>query len=489
MIAGMVISLEISSLTAWLVITAFFRRKTLDLMRRNLQKKNNRGKRMLTGFSIAAGLVSLFMLGYGLVRFKTAGPVLFFISGTFLLIGILLLAIRIFRHRTQPSFKTFDRAAFGRSNLWRNSSRSLSVILLFAIGIFMVVAIGANRKSIGPGESGTGGFRFYMETTVPVPDNLNNLQVRAKYGLETASAFVQMKQIEGDDASCLNLNRVTNPPLLGIPSKALAGRFSFISLKTRDKLSDPWVVLEQDLKGGAIPAVVDQTVIEWGLGLKTGDTLKYKSENGDTVDIVLAGGLAGSVVQGNILISETQMMRHWPSVSGTRVMLVAADPKDSEQVRSEISRVFRDYGTDLKPADERLADFNAVENTYLSIFLVMGALAMLLGTIGLAIILARNLQERKSEIALLRATGFSKQRILGLVVREYSTLLILGILAGGIPALISVLPVMFQPSAEVSVVYLVTILAILIANGFFWIFLLGWDSVRKPGIIESLREE
>jgi ABC-type antimicrobial peptide transport system permease subunit len=355
------------------------------------------------------------------------------------------------------------------------------------MGMFLVISIGANRKVADP--AGTGGFLFYLETTVPVPDNLNNPLVRAKYGLESPSEFAQMKILPGDDASCLNLNRVQNPPILGIPKGAFAERFRFVSAASSVPAGIDWTILDQELPDGAIPAVADQTVIQWGLGLKTGDILKYKAENGDTVNIILVGGLANSIFQGNIMISERQFIRHWPSVSGTNIFLVSADPVNAEVVESDIRRVFRDYGTDLKFTADRLAEFNSVENTYLSIFLVMGALAMLLGTIGLAIILVRNLQQRRPEIALLRATGFSRFRILRLIAGEYSVLLFYGTIAGGLSSLVSVIPGFINPSGEISILYLISILAILLLNGFFWILALGWSFVRKPGLVESLRSE
>ncbi|MFH0762082.1 MAG: FtsX-like permease family protein [Bacteroidota bacterium] len=490
--AGMAISFIVSFGSAWLALTRFFRRKPVELLRLNKPEASRTYKHLLTLFSATTCLWAFVMVVFGLIRIQTVSPIFFFTAGTLMLLSLILLALRLVRFHTTTGSRSFSLGSLGRSNLWRNSNRSLSVILLFSIGIFMVVAIGANRKTVEgthPLTNGTGGFLFYMETTVPVPDNLNNPAVRAKYGLETPSEFVQMKKLAGDDASCLNLNRVSNPPLLGVPAGAFTGRFRFASLKNKEYQADPWKILEQKLPGGAIPAVADQTVIQWGLRLKLGDTLKYKSETGDTVKLVLVSGLANSVFQGNILIPEAQFIRHWPSASGTNVLLASADPADFEQVQSELLRVFRDYGTDLKPASLKLAEFNSVENTYLSIFLVMGALAMLLGTIGLAIILAHNLQERRAEIALLRATGFSRQRILWLVVREYSALLLFGTLAGGLSSLVSVLPGLLNPTGEVSALFLISILLILLANGMLWIVVLGWNSVRKPGIIQSLRTE
>lgn len=495
---GMAISLLVSVASARVALSRIFKRKTTDLLGRNKKGDSPAARRLLSISSAAAGTGAVLMVVFGLIRMPSAGATLFFLAGTLMLLSLILLTVRHVRYHTPAGVENFSAGSLSRSNLYRSSSRSLSVILLFSIGIFMVVAIGSNRKTTaenkGSGlksqeQTGTGGFLFYMETSVPVPDNLNNPPVRAKYGLETPSEFVQMKKLEGDDASCLNLNRVSNPPLLGVPAGALDGRFRFASMKNKEYRSDPWKMLEEKLPAGVIPAVADQTVIQWGLGLNIGDTLKYKSGQGDTVNIVLTGGLVNSIFQGNLLISESQLIRYWPAVSGTNIFLLSADPTGSAPVLAEMHRVFRDYGADLKEAAVKLAEFSSVENTYLSIFLVMGALAMLLGTIGLAVILARNLQERRAEIAILRATGFSMRRILWLVVREYAALLLFGTLAGGISACVAVLPGVLNPAGEVSLIFLIAVLFALISNGLFWIVLLAWNSVRNMAIVNNLRSE
>jgi ABC-type antimicrobial peptide transport system permease subunit len=488
---GFAINMLISLGTAWFVLRRFFRNRTTELLRSGYRQHSQRNKRILTMLFSITGIIALVLFVYGLIRMESAGPVFFFTAGTLMLISLIILAIRMIRFRPSAGNRLLTLGNLAQSNLYRNGNRSLSVILMLAIGIFMVVAVGANRKTTGATSlnGGTGGFLYYLETTAPVTDNLNNPLVRAKYGLEVPAEYVQMKKLEGDDASCLNLNRVTNPPLLGVPAGALSGRFSFASKPEKEYQSDPWKMLDREMPGGAIPAIADMTVIQWGLGLKIGDTLRYKSESGDSINIILAGGLGNSVFQGSLLISEKQLVRHWPSVGGSNTMLVGSKLSELEALNAELSIVFRDYGADLKPAAEKLAEFNSIENTYLSIFLVMGAIAMLLSTIGLAVILARNLQERLPEIALLRASGFSRQRILWLVVQEYATLLLFGTLAGGIPALVSVLPGLLNPSGEVSFLFLLMILIVLIANGLLWIVVLGRNAVRKRGIVGGLRNE
>ena len=60
---------------------------------------------------------------------------------------------------------------------------------------------------------------------------------------------------------------------------------------------------------------------------------------------------------------------------------------------------------EVTPAVRRLAAFNAVQNTYLSTFQVLGGLGLLLGSVGLGVVVLRNVLERRGELALLLAVG------------------------------------------------------------------------------------
>ena len=69
---------------------------------------------------------------------------------------------------------------------------------------------------------------------------------------------------------CLNLNRVLSPVLLGVDPAGLEGRFSFVSGTAELDETNPWESLDTILPGGVVPAIADQTVIQWGLGKKAG---------------------------------------------------------------------------------------------------------------------------------------------------------------------------------------------------------------------------
>ncbi|HIG80232.1 MAG TPA: FtsX-like permease family protein, partial [Verrucomicrobiales bacterium] len=184
----------------------------------------------------------------------------------------------------------------------------------------------------------------------------------------------------------------------------------------------------------------------WMLHVKVGDLIDYPDESGGTFKIRIAGFLANSVLQGDLIISEKQFVKHFPSASGYRVFLIdSADPKATSAIAIALSFALEDYGLELTPATRRLAEFSQVQNTYLDIFQALGGLALLLGSVGLGVVVLRNVLERRGELALLQAVGFRKSALHLLVLAEHGGLLVLGLLAGIISAAVAVWPALSAP--------------------------------------------
>jgi len=93
--------------------------------------------------------------------------------------------------------------------------------------------------------SGTGGFAFFGESTLPISNDLGGVRLRVR---------------DGDDASCLNLNRAQSPRLLGVDPNAMSARKAFLAKE------DVWQLLKQELPNGAVPALTgDADTLMWGL--------------------------------------------------------------------------------------------------------------------------------------------------------------------------------------------------------------------------------
>jgi putative ABC transport system permease protein len=413
-------------------------------------------------------------------------------AGGFLLLSLLLIIDRLLSYLQRGIFPFSNTSHLSFRNMIRNRRRSYAIVILFALGTFIVVATGSNRKDVTSGandrSSGTGGFNFFAESAVPVLHDLNDRSVRREYGLEQEYSFVQFRRNEGDDASCLNLNRISNPVILGVDPDQLKGRFSFVTRTEELDESNPWASLEKDLPGTAIPAIGDQTAIQWGLGLKVGDTLSYINSTGDTLLLKLTGGLAPSVFQGNVVISDQHFLDNFPASSGSSVFLIETTADPDSLAEEDLSRAFRDFGWQMQRTTERLADFYSVENTYLSIFLMLGILSLVIGTIGLGILLARSIMERKSEIGLLQALGYKQKMIYRIIFTEYFILLLTGIIIGFAPAIISTLPSLLSLSTDVSFSNLIYILLFLILNSILWIGLFTRINIGK-NLVTELRAE
>ncbi len=308
--------------------------------------------------------------------------------------------------------------------------------------------------------------------------------------LLTEATIVPLRLRQGDDASCLNLNRISTPQLIGVNPGELSKRKAFSFVKTTEEVDpeNPWDTLEQVLSDDVIPGIADQTVIVWGLGKSVGDTLIYVDESGKTFKIKLVGGLANSIFQGNIIISEKAFIKKYPSISGSRLFLVDAPFPEIEDITQKITWALQDQGVDVTPTYDRLAQFSQVENTYLSIFLILGTFGLILGSIGISIIIGRNISERQGELALLHSVGFNRKAIQSLILSEHSVLLFAGIFIGIVSALLATLPTLMQPGSNIPYLTIILLLLIVVINGGFWTYFTTF-LVTKNDLVPALRNE
>lgn len=394
-------------------------------------------------------------------------------------------------------------------NASRRRGRSLAVIALLACGTFLVAAVGANRHDpTAHAElkgSGTGGFAYYGQTAFGVAHDLTASGGQKPFGLTAAdlagAEMVQMRLREGDDASCLSLSRARRPRIQGVRPEALTGRFSFAATLDPPPGGDPWALLNTVASDGAVPAVADEATIVWAMGKKLGDTLEYAGAAGGMFRVRLVGSLKNSILQGSLIVSERNFLRLFPSQEGYRVFLLGPS-RQGEQARplndgagADLSHIaerlafaMSDAGLEMASARDRLAAFSAVENAYLSIFLILGALGLLLGSAALALVVLRNVMERRNELALLRAVGWRRTAIRRLILREHAGLLLAGLGGGALAGVVAVLPAALAAGGEFPWLSLPLTLLAVAASGLLWTWLAVHLALRGP-LLDALRTE
>jgi len=116
-----------------------------------------------------------------------------------------------------------------------------------------------------------------------------------------------------------------------------------------------------------------------------------------------------------------------------------------------------------------------VQNTYLSTFQSLGALGLLLGTIGLAVVQLRSVLERRGELALMRAAGFPPGRLVRMVVSENAVLLLGGLAVGIVAAAVALTPFWLPQGGGVPWAALAGLLAAIVVAG----LVAGWLATRS----------
>ena len=426
----------------------------------------------------------------------------FFGSGILVLVSSLAwIGVWLRPERARSGASARSRLRLQIRNLTLRRGRTLTAVGLLSAGAFLVLGSSAFRLPVNTGRygarSGTGGFALIADLTQPLYRDLDRPAEREYYGLGgepwDGVTVAQLRVLGGDDASCLNLNRAQRPRLLGVNPEEMVGRFSWVGWD-RSRLGGgeadrSWAALDLELPGGAIPGVADSNTILWALGKAVGDEILLEDEQGRLFPVVLVGALANSVLQGNVLVAERHLVTRFPSLSGYRMLLVDAGPTAAPEALAEDLRdTFQDLGVRVESTAGRLNRFNVVPNTYLSMFQLLGMLGLILGCVGLGAVVLRNVMERRAELGLLRAVGFSDGALLAAVLGEHLMVLILGIGVGLVAALVAVGPALARSGGAGGWVIWPVTLAGIALNGGLWTLAAARYSLRGDPI-QALRAE
>lgn len=496
-ITGILISIITSLLSIYITTLRMLKKTTVSLVKQD-STSIKKGKQTLSKLFAIIGLVSsLSIVLISLLTEITISSALT-LSAAFLFIlgSVSSTNIIIGFGLTKPASGISNSVQLAFKNLGRHKGRSITVISLLAIGTATVVLTGSNRLTFHGSEnqrqSGTGGFTYWVENTIPILQELNSETGKTTYGLDEEyfdeTRFVQFNSIAGDDASCLNLNQVNNPQLLGVNPQLFDSLQSFSFSTFINRTESPWLELTNNYGENTIAAIADQTVIQWGLMKSIGDTLHYINEHGDSLNLILVGGLAPSIFQGNILIADSLFLTNFPSSAGSNIMLVETTSKSASEVKESLQNNFTDFGIEITSASQRLMDFYSVTNTYLTIFMILGGLGVIIGTFGLGIVIIRNLLDRKHEIDMYYALGFTKKLIFNIFFIENLTLLMMGIIIGLLASIIGIIPSLTSPSYNIPGNFIFIIISIIFVNGLVWI-LVPTIQMLKNSKTFNLRED
>ncbi len=503
LILGALCSLLMAVIPVWLTLRRQAQQPIRELLTGNALSKLSASSRrrfiveVSVALAAAAGAAGL-LLHSRISQEQNPAETFFYAAGLLLICGLALASLWLKTAGNSRSSGLFGLALRGCG---RRRNRSLATVSLLACGIFLIVSIGAFRVDARldstKRSAGTGGFALIGESAFPVTHDLNTTEGREFHGLGGAwtNGFgcVPFRVHAGDEASCLNLNHAQKPRLLGVNPALLAqrGAFTFAEVLSNSIAisSNAWEMLNATpTTDTAVPAIADENSILWAMGKKLGDTVDYSDAYGRKFQVRLVGALANSVLQGNIIISEKEFLRHFPDESGYRMFLLDAAAGQAAEVSASLARAMQTVGLELTPCAQRLDQYNAVQNTYLNTFQVLGGLGLLLGSAGLGVVVLRNVLERRGELALLLAVGFRRSQVQRLLLLEHAALLLVGLLVGTGVALVAVLPMLVRSPAQFPLASLSLTLVGVALNGLFCARLAAGFALRG-NLTDALRSE
>jgi ABC-type lipoprotein release transport system permease subunit len=404
--------------------------------------------------------------------------------------------------------------ALSRSSAQRSPVRSILTVALMASASFLILSMSLFQSQ--PDRRGTGGFAWIAKSSQGIAVPLGDLkQQRLVLGPQADALLdtqiVSLRMRGGDDASCNNLYQANEPQVIGVPSymesidRGPDQRSEFVwfaakspATKLENNLpASPWSALQESADGtpeSPVPVIIDQNTALWALHLGgyVGERFDYVFGT-QRVHFVTVAVSQNTILQGSLWIGENNFRKMFPEITGYRQFMVKspaldADAEKIDAVRSALEKGWSDDGLSCASASKILSGLLAVQNTYLNAFQVLGALGLVLGTLGLGVAQLRGAMERRAELAAMRAMGFSKPRLVWALSLENGWQLLRGIGVGLVAAILAAAPVLWSGGSTRALASPLWMLGWVIILGLVFCIGAAVLAVRQP-LLASLRSD
>lgn len=291
-------------------------------------------------------------------------------------------------------------------NLWRQRTRTALTLLGIGISIAAIVALGALVE---------GGIYLMTELWRSSQADLVAVQADTDSDLSAIDERVGARIAARSDVEA-----VSGMILDAVNAKEMSMLIVF-GYHPREFVIRHFRIIEGEPLAGRHQVIVGRDAAEQ-MGLEVGDTLRLWSSNFHVAGIYETG-LPYEDIGVVIGLREAQVLTGKPR----QVMYYAIklhDPEQAEAVRDELKATFPEIDFSLtSEAAESMSDFRIVEE-------MMGQisfLAVFIGALGMLNTMLMSVLERTREIGVLRALGWRRRQVIGMILRES---LVLGAVGG-----------------------------------------------------------
>ena len=326
-------------------------------------------------------------------------------------------------------------------NAAREPKRTTITVILFSLTLFVLISLTANLQGVmydreRAVEEAGGGYEIMGESTNPIFADLANERSREDVGIESTvfdELEIEQFRTKGDvGGTCSNLNRNADPRIIGAHESFFRDNaFPFVRHKDlREGDRSAWDLLRHQGVDDEISAIGDYNTVVWILGLELGSTVELQDEQGNTVHLKIVGIIKNSIFQGSLFIWDEWFESLYPTNPGYTLFLFKSGVDDHEPQMDGIEQSLAGYGFEAHSVESLAIQNIEVENTYISVFQVLLIFGVIIGTLGVGVVVSRNMIERQWEMGILRAIGITRGMLFRIILMENSFMIVSGMLIG-----------------------------------------------------------
>ena len=409
-----------------------------------------------------AGILTLFLWvpkGFEIFPY-TANIEMFAVSGVFMVVSVLVLVMfnsdGIIRAitavlRARGGYRAVVRTAI--SYPLKAKFRTALSIFIFGLVIFTVTTLSMISGVLGVGipkmiEETSGGFDVIAFTNTVIPDDHSMWDdINTTSGLvkkENVTSIVALSQTiirvsrDGTDPNTHQPYRPFHYQAVGVNTDLYTkGHYPLTAWNTSAYSNEEavWQAVQSD----SSKVIVDGTAsaagggVMFGMtglaGVKVGDSIILSDLMGNNRTVNVVGIMKQNSFQG--VFVNNDYVRQDLHVGGTNLFLIKlALDLDADKQALLLENQFWNYGTSTIPMKSLAQDIVNQINSMFNLFTAFLAMGLIIGVCGLGIITIRSIHERRVEIGMMRAIGFTKRMVVTNFALESSLISLLGILVG-----------------------------------------------------------
>ena len=329
----------------------------------------------------------------------------------------------------------------------RRPARSTISLAIFALVIFTLVAIATAGSTVDASlgktlQEQSGGYTFVAYSSVPIPDLPSAVQnnttvapyfsgvVPLLFGGVDVNVSGYRQNPYSDD---LYAGPAGEPPAADFYT---TNRFTFSS--TLDGRSG--AAVEAELASTPDVAIVDQSYSATTNSLSVGSSAPHPTlvpgasieltnpANGHRATVTVLGIMVQSLVSGVYVSPATAAALGYTSQRVFFLTLASGAP--ATRAAQLAKAAFFPYGLEVLNIADLIASSIASTESAIGLLQVFVGLGLAVGIAAMGIVALRAVVERRREIGMLRANGFTRRMVLRSFLTEYSYVSLLGIVIG-----------------------------------------------------------